>query len=46
MHFCLKVYFKVSAAWYCSHYLPPVLTTLSKLVAKFAVGVIDTGGAP
>ncbi len=23
-HFCLQVHFKVSAAWYCSHYLPPV----------------------
>jgi hypothetical protein len=26
--------------------LPPVSTTLVKLVAKFATGVIDTGGAP
>ncbi len=25
--FCLQVHFKVSAAWYCSHYLPPVSTT-------------------
>jgi hypothetical protein len=24
--------------------LPPVLTTLAKLVAKFAAGVSDTGG--
>ncbi len=24
--FCLQVHFKVSAAWYCSHYLPPVST--------------------
>jgi hypothetical protein len=24
--------------------LPPVLTTLAKLVAKFAAGVIDTAG--
>jgi hypothetical protein len=24
--------------------LPPVTTTLAKLVAKFAVGVVDTGG--
>jgi hypothetical protein len=65
--FCLQVHFKVSAAWYCSHYLPPVSdtggnfaagvvdnggnlplvsTTLAKLVAKFATGVFDTGGAP
>ncbi len=27
INFCLQVHFKVSAAWYCSHYLPPVLTT-------------------
>ncbi len=27
INFCLQVYFKVSAAWYCSHYLPPVSTT-------------------
>jgi hypothetical protein len=26
--------------------LPPVSTTLAKLVAKFAAGVVDTGGAP
>jgi hypothetical protein len=26
--------------------LPPVSTTLAKLVAKFAAGVADTGGAP
>jgi hypothetical protein len=38
--------FKVSAAGYCSRYLPPVSTTLAKLVAKFATGVVDTGGAP
>ncbi len=25
INFCLQVHFKVSAAWYCSHYLPPVL---------------------
>ncbi len=55
IHFCLQVHFKVSAAWYCSHCLPPVLltpvvnlppvsTALVKLVAKFAAGVVDTGG--
>ncbi len=65
-HFCLQVHFKVSAAWYCSNYLPPVAnchrcrwyrrqmtpvanlppvsTTLAKLVAKFAAGVADTAG--
>jgi hypothetical protein len=26
--------------------LPPVSTTLAKLVAKFATCVVDTGGAP
>jgi hypothetical protein len=26
--------------------LPPVSTTLVKLVAKFAAGVVDTGGQP
>ncbi len=26
--------------------LPPVSTTLVKLVEKFATGVVDTGGAP
>ncbi len=24
INFCLQVHFKVSAAWYCCHYLPPV----------------------
>ncbi len=24
INFCLQVHFKVSAAWYCSHYLSPV----------------------
>ncbi len=27
INFCLQVHFKVSAAWYCSHYFPPVSTT-------------------
>ncbi len=51
INFCLQVHFKVSAAWYCSHYLPPVLTTpvanlppvpttQGELVAKFAACVI------
>jgi hypothetical protein len=55
--FCLQVHFKVSAARYCFHYLPPasltpavnlppVSTTQGELVAKFAAGVVDTGGAP
>ncbi len=53
--FCLQVHFKLSAAWYCCHYLPPVSTTpaanlppvsttLAKMVEKFATGVADTGG--
>jgi hypothetical protein len=44
IHFCLQVHFKVSAAWYCCHYLPPVSTTLAKMVEKFATGVADIGG--
>ncbi len=27
INFCLQVHFQVSAAWYCSHYLPPVSKT-------------------
>ena len=56
IHFCLQVNFKVSAAWYYSHCLPPVsLTPVANLppvstplakLWKFATGVIDTGGAP
>ncbi len=42
INFCLQVHFQVSAAWYCSHYLPPVSTTQGELVAKFAAGVVDT----
>ena len=44
INFCLQVHFQVSAAWYCSHCLPPVSTTQGELVAKFAAGVVDTGG--
>ncbi len=44
INFCLQVHFKVSAAWYCCHYLPPVSTTQAELVAIFAAGVVDTGG--
>ena len=46
IHFCLQVHFKVSAAWYCSHYLPPMSTKQGELVAKFAAGVVDTGLPP
>ncbi len=44
IHFCLQVHFKVSAAWYCSNYLPPVSIAQGKLEAKLAAGVVDTGG--
>ncbi len=55
LNFCLQVHFKVSAAWYCCHYLPPVSTTpmanlppvsttQAKMEEKFATGVADTGG--
>ncbi len=27
INFCLQVHFQVSAAWYCSHYLRPMLMT-------------------
>ncbi len=37
INFCLQVHFKVSAAWYCSHCLPPVSTTLVKLVSLIRV---------
>jgi hypothetical protein len=32
--------------WHRRQILSPVSTTLAKLVAKFAAGVVDTGGAP
>ncbi len=38
------MYFKVSAAWYYSHYLPPVSATLGKTGGKFGAGDVDTGG--
>ncbi len=59
INFCFQVHFKISAAWYCSHYLcccrclvlltpaanlPPVSTTPTVSVAKFAAGVVDTSG--
>jgi hypothetical protein len=48
INFCLQVQFKMTAALYCTHYLPPVSlppvsTTLAKLVEKFAACVADTG---
>ncbi len=55
IHFCLQVHFKVTSAWHCCQYLPPVSltpvanlplisTTLAKMVEKFSTGVADTGG--
>jgi hypothetical protein len=44
--FFLPVHFKLSAVWYYSHCLPPLSTTPSELVAKFAAGVVDISGAP
>ncbi len=32
INFCLQVHFKVSAAWYCCRYLPPVSTTPVSLI--------------
>jgi hypothetical protein len=32
--FLLQVHIKVSAIWECSHYFPPISTTLAVLVAK------------
>ncbi len=40
----LIIHFKVSAVSYCSEYLPLVSTKPAVQVAKFAAGVIDTGG--
>jgi hypothetical protein len=34
------------ASWTPVTNLPPVSTTSAELVAKFAAGVVDTGGAP
>jgi hypothetical protein len=34
----------MSGVSYSSHYLPPVSTTPAIPVAKFAAGVVDTGG--
>ncbi len=51
INFCLQVHFKVSAAWYCSLYLPPVSLILGAICHRrhwhrrqFAAGIVDTGG--
>ncbi len=45
INFCLQVHFKVSAAWYCCQYLPPVSTTpVAETGGKFAAGIVNTGG--
>ena len=47
---CLQIHFKVSAAFLPPvsttqvANLPPVSTAQGELVAKFAAGVVDTGG--
>jgi hypothetical protein len=39
-------FFLQFAEIFASQDAPPASTTLTKLVAKFAAGVVDTGGAP
>ncbi len=40
IHFCLQVHFQMSAAWYCSHYLPPVsMTPVANLPAVLLIPV-------
>ncbi len=47
INFCLQVHFQVSAAWYCSHYLPPVSTTQGELVSKLPpVSLIPVANLP
>jgi hypothetical protein len=45
-HFCCGKYSAPSrfVTYHGLDYLPPVSTTLAKLVAKFAAGVVDIGG--
>ncbi len=40
------IHFHPCTSFHCAPVanLPPVSTTLAKLVAKFAAGVVDTGG--
>jgi hypothetical protein len=46
INFCLQVRFQVSAAWYCSHYLPPVsLTPVVHLTKKFEMILMLLSGA-
>ncbi len=46
IHFCLQVHFKVSAAWYCSHYRHrwQICRRCRWYRWQFATGVVDTGG--
>jgi hypothetical protein len=39
-------FFRKFAEIFAAEGLPPVSTTLAKMVEKFAAGVVDTGGAP
>jgi hypothetical protein len=44
INFCIQVHFQVSAAWYCSNYLPPVsMTPLANLppVSLIPVAICD-----
>jgi hypothetical protein len=45
-HFWVKFVLVISSVDNCSHCLPPVSTTLAKMVEKFATVVVNTGGAP
>ncbi len=51
INFCHHFHFKVSAAWYCSHYLPPVSLIPVAIFHRlrwhhrqFAACIVDTGG--
>ncbi len=50
INFCFQVHFKVSAAWYCCHYLLPVSTTPVanlppvSLIPVAITGVVVSGG--
>ncbi len=44
INFCLQVHLKLSAAWYCWHYLWQFATGVVDTGGKFAAGIVDTGG--
>ncbi len=45
INFCLQVHFQVSAAWYCSHYFPPMsMTPVTNLLPVLLIPMaISTG---